>query len=57
MKLGTKRGDYPVSEYVAERTLAVPLYSTIKTDDVDQVCESLDQAIEKVLMGRCKGRF
>ena len=54
--LGTKPGDFPVCEYVAERSLALPLYTRLTTSDVDWVCESLDRAIEKVLMGRCKGQ-
>ncbi len=54
---GTRRGMFPVCEFVAERTLALPLFTTITPTQVDRVCEVLDEAIEKVLMGRCKGRF
>ncbi len=55
--LGTRRGDFPVCEYISERTIALPIFASLSSDEVDQVCDSLDRAIEKVLMGRCKGRF
>lgn len=56
-RLGTRRGDYPVCEYISERTLALPLFPSMTRAQVQQVCDSLDRAIELVLMGRCKGRF
>lgn len=56
-QLGTRRGDFPVAEYIAERTIVLPLFASITAAQIDRVCDELDRAIEKVLMGRCKGRF
>ena len=56
-KQNDKPGEFPVCEYIAQRTIALPLYSALSSDQIERVCESLDRAIEKVLMGRCKGRF
>jgi len=55
-KFGYKTGDFPVCEYVAARTLALPFYSQLKVRQVNQVCDVLEKTLEKTLVGR-KGRF
>ena len=40
-RLDTAPGDYPVTERVAERTIALPFYSTMQEQDVEKVCEAL----------------
>ena len=55
-KFGFKPGDFPVCEYVASRTLALPFFTKMTERQVEAVCESLEKAIERVLMSR-KTRF
>jgi perosamine synthetase len=55
-KFGHQRGDFPVTEYVAARTLALPFFGKMTGKQVDHVCDKLEAALEKTLMGR-KGRF
>ncbi len=55
-QFGFKPGDFPVCEYVAARTLALPFYSRLTEAQVDRVCQTLESAVEKVLMGS-KSRF
>ncbi len=45
---GFKRGDFPVTEFVADRTIALPFYNNLKNSDIGFVVESLKAAIEKV---------
>lgn len=37
--LGYKRGQFPHAEDACERTLALPLYPDMSTDDIDRVCD------------------
>jgi perosamine synthetase len=55
-KLGHKRGSFPICEYVAARTLALPFFTRMTARQVTQVCKTLEQVIEKTLVGR-KNRF
>jgi perosamine synthetase len=55
-KFGHKPGDFPVTEYVAARTLALPFFGKMNRSQVNHVCDALEEALEKTLMGR-KGRF
>ena len=45
--LGHAPGDFPVSERLAHRTLALPFYERITDGEIDEVCDSL-----RLLMGR-----
>jgi perosamine synthetase len=49
-KFGYKPGDFPVCEYVAARTLALPFHGALSEAQVDYVCTKLEQVIEKSLM-------
>ena len=40
-EFGYKKGDFPVCERVAARTIALPFHNGLKESDVDQVCERL----------------
>src|SRR5688572_27730125 len=53
---GCKAGDFPVCEYVAARTLALPFFGKMTSRQMDRVCSVLGKALEKVLVER-KGRF
>ena len=55
-KFGFKPGDFPVCEYVAARTLALPFFGQMTNRQVDRVCDVLESALERVLVGN-KGRF
>ena len=39
--LGHKPGDFPVSEKLAEESLALPVYSDLIGDEIDYVCDSI----------------
>ncbi|MGB7159476.1 MAG: DegT/DnrJ/EryC1/StrS family aminotransferase [Tepidisphaeraceae bacterium] len=49
-------GDFPVTEYVSARTLALPFFTRMTRNQVDRVCNVLEKRLEKTLMER-KGRF
>lgn len=53
-RFGFKEGDFPVTEYVAARTLALPFGSRLTTREIDHVCERLNAILERVLTGRKK---
>lgn len=53
---GHQPGDFPVTEYVSARTLALPFFTRMTRNQVDRVCNVLEKTLEKTLMAR-KGRF
>jgi perosamine synthetase len=55
-KYGYKPGDFPVCEYVAARTLALPFFGKMTEWQVARVCDTLESILEKTLVAR-KGRF
>jgi len=55
-KFGFKPGDFPVTEYVSARTLALPFFGKMTQKQVMSVCDVLEKTLESVLMKR-KGRF
>jgi perosamine synthetase len=54
---GHKDGDFPVCEYIAARTLALPFYGALSTREVHHVCDVLERALEKTLTARKDRRF
>lgn len=42
-----KRGDFPVTESVSERTIALPFYNNLTKDDIALVCKTLKQILDK----------
>lgn len=40
-----KKGDFPITESVAERTIALPFYNNLTKDDVAIVCKTLKQTL------------
>ncbi len=54
--LGTRAGEYPVTEYIAARTIALPFFTRMSLQQVEKVCDTLEKLMEKVQM-RGKGRF
>lgn len=49
---GFREGDYPVCEYVSQRTIALPFFTRMSEAQVLRVCRTLDRVLEKQLMGR-----
>jgi len=42
---GYKEGDFPVTEKVSKRTIALPFFNNLKEDEIDYVCENLKEII------------
>jgi perosamine synthetase len=55
-KFGFKPGDFPVCEYVAARTIALPFFGRMTRAQVQRVCTTLDKVLERSIIGR-KGRL
>jgi dTDP-4-amino-4,6-dideoxygalactose transaminase len=56
-RFGYKSGDFPVTEYISARTLALPFFSRMTPAQVERVCQTLERVLEKRLMTRKKNRF
>jgi perosamine synthetase len=44
-KFGFRNGEFPTTEHVAERTIALPFYNRLSESEVDCVCSSLRRAV------------
>ncbi len=55
--LESQPGDYPVCEYVSSRTIALPFFSQMTTQQVASVCDTLDEVIEETLMSHKQRRI
>ncbi|HWB53738.1 MAG TPA: DegT/DnrJ/EryC1/StrS aminotransferase family protein, partial [Tepidisphaeraceae bacterium] len=55
-EFGFAAGMFPVTEYIASRTLALPFFTRMTNAQITQVCKVLEATLEKVLLSR-KGRF
>lgn len=53
-KFGHSAGDFPVTEYVAARTIALPFFGKMTGKQVNTVCDALEGTLEKSLMARSK---
>jgi len=53
-KFGHAPGDFPVTEYVAARTIALPFFGKMTGKQVNTVCDALEGVLEKTLMARSK---
>jgi len=47
-RFGYKQGDFPVTESVSRRTIALPFYNNLNKDEVAIVCRQLKRALDKV---------
>ncbi len=43
---GFKRGDFPVAEEIGDRTITLPLYPKLKTDEITYITESVKDLVE-----------
>jgi perosamine synthetase len=55
-RLNHKPGDFPVCEYVASRTIALPFFTRMTRGQVHRVCDVLERLLDKALVAR-KARF
>ena len=46
---GYKRGDFPITEDVSDRTIALPFFNNLKEEQIDYVVEKLKEGIELVV--------
>jgi perosamine synthetase len=51
-RLGHNEGDFPICEYVAARTLALPFFGALTTAQIDHVCTTLEKILEKQMVSR-----
>jgi len=47
-QFGFEKGDFPITESVSSRTIALPFYNNLPRDQVDLVCRELKQIISKI---------
>ena len=50
-QFGGKKGDFPVTEAVSERTIALPFYNNLTYDETAVVCRTLKEILDKNLPG------
>lgn len=43
-----KRGDFPITEKISERTIALPFYNNLKEEQIDFIVENLKSALIKI---------
>ncbi len=55
-RFGFKPGDFPVTEYVSARTLALPFFGQMTSGEVDRACDALEASLERVLVGKKRPR-
>jgi perosamine synthetase len=55
-QFGFKPGDFPITEYISARTLALPFFTRMTETQVDLVCQTLERVLENRLMAK-KSRF
>ena len=46
-KLGCTEGRFPNAERIGRETVTLPLFPTMSFDDVDRVCDSLDEVLRE----------
>ncbi len=44
---GYKEGDFPITEDVTERTIALPFFSNLKEEQIDYVVEKVKNSIQR----------
>jgi perosamine synthetase len=47
-KFGYKKGDFPVTESIADRTIALPFYNNLTKDEIAIVCKTLKEILDKI---------
>jgi len=44
---GYKKGDFPVTESISQRTIALPFYNNLKERDIDYVVKKLKKTLNE----------
>ena len=47
-QFGFKQGDFPVTEAIAERTIALPFYNNLSKQEIGIVCDELRRAVDRL---------
>ncbi len=47
-QFGYKKGDFPITEQMSERTIALPFYNNLSRQDAEIVCGELRAALDKI---------
>ena len=47
-ELGWKFGDMPITEKVSERTIALPFYNNLKSEQIEYTCKKLIESIKRI---------
>lgn len=42
---GYKKGDFPITEKISERTIALPFFNNLREEQIDDVCDNLKEII------------
>lgn len=45
---GFKKGDFPITESICERTIALPFYNNLPKDQVEYVCQTLKKVLDEL---------
>lgn len=45
-RFGYRKGDFPVTENISDRTIALPFYNNLKEEEIDFVVDSLKEALK-----------
>jgi dTDP-4-amino-4,6-dideoxygalactose transaminase len=47
-RFGFRKGDFPITEDLGQRSLAIPFSSVMTEGQVDYVCQSIESVIRKL---------
>jgi perosamine synthetase len=47
-QFGYKPGDFPVTEQVSQRTIALPFCNNLTREQAEMVCKTLESALDKI---------
>lgn len=47
-EFGFKRGDFPVTDFVSDRTISLPFYTMMREEEINYVVESLKEIIKEI---------
>ena len=50
-QFGFKRGDFPVTDFVSDRTISIPFYTMMREEEIDYVVKNLKEVIRAVKKG------
>lgn len=47
-QFGYREGDFPITEETSQRTIALPFFNNLKPEDIDQICQAVEEIVEEV---------